>query len=61
VKKIEKYVREKMTIEQKEEREIKNYLIHKKKTIYQDIFNMDKTILLFNEKIKFKIKEIQDH
>jgi hypothetical protein len=34
VKKIEKYVREKMTIEQKEEREIKNYLIHKKKTIY---------------------------
>jgi hypothetical protein len=60
VKEIEKYVREKIIIEQKEEREIKNYLIQRKKTINKDIFNMDISILLFKEKIKFKIKEIQD-
>ena len=60
MKEIEKYMREKIIIEQKEEREIKNYLIQRKKTINKDIFNMDIAILLFNEKIKFKIKEIQD-
>ena len=60
MKEIEKYVREKIIIEQKEEREIKNYLIQRKKTINKDIFNMDISILLFKEKIKFKIKEIQD-
>ena len=61
VKEIEKYFREKIIIEEKEQQEIKSHSIQRKKTINSNIFNFDIKILLFNEKIKFKIKEIQDN
>lgn len=61
VKEIEKYVKEKIIIEQKEEKEIKSYMIQRKKEINDDIFNYNISILLFDEKIKFKIIEIQDN
>lgn len=61
VKEIEKYFREKIIIEEKEQQEIKSHSIQRKKTINSNIFNFDIKILIFNEKIKFKIKEIQDN
>jgi len=61
VKEIEKYVKEKIIIEQKEEKEIKSQIFKRKKNQNNGIFNMDITILLFKEKIKIKIKEIQDN
>ena len=60
VKEIEKYVKEKIIIEEKEEKEIKSHSFQRKKNIDSDIFDFDIKILLFNEKIKFKTKEIQD-
>jgi len=46
VKEIEKYVKEKIIIEQKEEKEIKSQIFKRKKTQNNEIFNMDITILL---------------
>ena len=60
VKEIEKYVKEKIIIEEKEEREIKTHSLQRKQSKDLNIFNFDIKILLFEEKIKFKIKEIQD-
>ena len=60
VKEIEKYVKEKIIIEEKEEKEIKSYSLQRKQSKDLNIFNFDIKILLFEEKIKFKIKEIQD-
>jgi len=61
MKVIEKYVKEKIIIEQKEEHAIKSYLFEREKIINQEMFKMEITILLLNQKIKFKIKEIQDN
>ena len=61
VKEIEKYVKENIIIAQKEEKEIKSYLLQRKKIINDDTFNYDISILLFDGKIKFKIIEIQDN
>ena len=61
VKEIEKYVKERIIIEQKEEKEIKSYLLQRKMIINNDTFNYDISIFLFDEKIKFKIIEIQDN
>ena len=61
VKEIEKYVKERIIIEQKEEKEIKSYLLQRKMIINDDTFNYDISIFLFDEKIKFKIIEIQDN
>ena len=61
VKEIEKYVKENIIIAQKEEKEIKSYLLQRKKIINDDTFNFDISILLFDGKIKFKIIEIQDN
>ena len=60
VKEIEKYVKEKIIIEEKEEKEIKTHSLQRKQSKDLNIFNFDIKILLFEEKIKFKIKEIQD-
>ena len=56
-------VKEKIFIEEKEEKEgkeIKSHSLQRKKSIDSNIFDFDINILLFNEKIKFKIIEIQD-
>ena len=60
VKEIEKYVKEKIIIEEKTEKEIKSYSLQRKQSKDLNIFNFDIKIFLFEEKIKFKIKEIQD-
>ena len=60
VKEIEKYVKEKIIIEEKTEKEIKTHSLQRKQSKDLNIFNFDIKILLFEEKIKFKIKEIQD-
>ena len=60
VKEIEKYLKEKIIIEEKEEKEIKTHSLQRKQSKDLNIFNFDIKILLFEEKIKFKIKEIQD-
>ena len=60
VKEIEKYVKEKIIIEEKEEKEIKTHSLQRKQSKDLNIFNFDIKIFLFEEKIKFKIKEIQD-
>jgi len=61
VKEIKKYVKEKIIIKEKIEKEIKSCSLQRKKTIDSYLFDLDIKILLFNEKIKFKIKEIQDN
>lgn len=58
VKEIEKYVKEKIIIEEKEEKEIKTHSLQRKQSKDLNIFNFDIKIFLFEEKIKFKIKEI---
>ena len=60
VKEIEKYVKEKIIIEEKEEKEIKSHSLQRKQSKDSNIFDLDIKISLFKEKIKFKIKEIQD-
>ena len=60
VKEIEKYVKEKIIIEEKEEKEIKTHSLQRKQSKDLNIFNFDIKRFLFEEKIKFKIKEIQD-
>ena len=59
VKEIEKYVKENIIIEEKEEKVIKSHSLERKKTINKNKFIMDISILLLEDKIKFKIKEIQ--
>ena len=61
VKEIEKYVKENIIIEEKEEKVIKSHSLERKKTINKNKFIMDISILLLEDKIKFKIKEIQDN
>ena len=60
VKEIEKYVKDKIIIQEKTEKEIKSHSLQRKKSINSNKFNFDIKILLFKEKIKFKIKEIQN-
>ena len=61
VKGVEKFVKEKIIIEENEEKELKSFLAKRKKNIDSNLFNFDIQILLFYQKIKFKIKEIQDN
>ena len=61
VKEIEKYVKENIIIEEKEEKVIKSHSLERKKTINKNKFIMDISILLLEDKIKFKIKEFKDN
>ena len=61
VKEIEKYVKEKIIIEEKKEEEIKSHSLERKKTINSNQFIMYISMILLEDKIKFKIKEIQDN
>ena len=60
VKEIEKYVKEKIIIEEKKEKEIKSESFNRKNKIGFSKFRFDIKIILLNETIKFIIKEIQD-
>ena len=60
VKEIEKYVKEKIIIEEKKEKEIKFKSFNRKNKIAYSNFRFDINIILLNETIKFKIEEIQD-
>ena len=61
VKKIEKYVKETIILEEREEKEKKKNCFKRSLKIDSDNFNMEITLLLFEEEIKIKIKEIQDN
>ena len=61
VKEIEKYVRDKIIREELNEQEKDSYSLERKKTVNKNIYNMDISILLFENKIRIKIKEIQDN
>ena len=61
VKEIEKYVRDKIIRDELNELEKDSYLLERKQTVNKNIYNMDISILLFENKIRFKIKEIQDN
>ena len=60
VKEIEKYVKEKIIIEEKKEKEIKSESFNRKNKIGFSKFTFDIKIILLNETIKFIIEEIQD-
>lgn len=60
VKQIEEYVREKIFIQKEDEEEIKQHSFDREISIEEDDFNMNITIFLYEEKIKFRIKEIEN-
>ena len=60
VKQIEKYAREKILIEEEDEEEIKQYSFDREINEEEDEFNMNITLFLYEEKIKFRIKEIEN-
>ena len=61
VKEIEKYSREKIIIENKEEKEKNNKSFNRELKFNNNLFNMEITIFLYEDRIKFEIKEIQDN
>jgi len=61
VKEIEKYSREKIVIENKEEKEKNKKSFNRELKFNNNLFNMEITIFLYEDRIKFKIKEIQDN
>ena len=64
LKEIEKYAREKIIIEEKEEiidKKKENTYKRELKLNSSEVLNLDISIYLFEEKIKFIIKEIQDN
>ena len=61
VKEIDNDVNEKIIFNEKKERDIKSHSVQRKTTVNKDIFDMDITFLLFEEKIQIKIKEIQNN
>lgn len=62
LRKTEQYVKSKLICEEKEEDEKDNHIYKRKLNISEakNIFNLEITMILFQEKIKFIIKEIQD-
>ena len=61
VKEIEKYSREKIIIENKEEKEKNKKNFSRELKFDNNLFNMEITIFLYEDRIKFEIKEIQDN
>ena len=61
VKKVEKYAKEKIIIENKEEKEKNKRSFKRELKFKSNLFNMEITILLFEGWIKFEIKEIQEN
>ena len=61
VKEIEKYSREKIIIENKEEKEKNKKSFNRELKFNNNLFNMEITIFLYEDQIKFEIKEIQDN
>lgn len=60
VKEIENYVKEQFILEEKEEKELKMHSFDRKLTIKSDKFDLGISLFLFEDKIKIKIKEIQN-
>ena len=62
LRKTEQYVKSKLICEEKEEEEKDNHIYKRELNISEtkNIFNLEITMILFQEKIKFIIKEIQD-
>ena len=62
LRKTEQYVKSKLICEEKEEDEKDNHIYKRELNISEakNIFNLEITMILFQEKIKFIIKEIQD-
>ena len=61
MKEVEKYAKEKIIIENKEEKEKNKRSFKRELKFKSNLFNMEITILLFEGWIKFQIKEIQDN
>jgi hypothetical protein len=61
VKEIENDAKENMIINENKEQDVKSHSIQRKIIINKNIFDLDITFLLFEEKIKIKIKEIQNN
>ena len=61
VKEIEKYSREKIILENKEEKEKNKKSFNRELKFNNNLFNMEITIFLYEDRIKFEIKEIQDN
>ena len=61
MKEVEKYAKEKIIIENKEEKEKNKRSFKRELKFKSNLFNMDITILLFEDRIKFELKEIQDN
>ena len=63
MKKIQKYVKEKLDVEEKikKEKEKKSHNFTRQIKIKEDIFDMEINMILIEEKIKFRVKEIQDN
>ena len=63
MKKIQKYVKEKLDVEEKikKEKEKKSHNFTRQIKIKEDIFDMEINMILIEEKIKFLVKEIQDN
>ena len=61
VKEIEKYSREKIIIENKEEKEKNKKSFNRELKFNNNLFNTEITTLLHEDRIKFEIKEIQDN
>ena len=63
MKKIQKYVKEKLDVEEKikKEKEKKSHNFTRQIQIKKDIFDMEINMILIEEKIKFRVKEIQDN
>ena len=63
MKKIQKYVKEKLDVGEKikKEKEKKSHNFTRQIQIKKDIFDMEINMILIEEKIKFRVKEIQDN
>jgi hypothetical protein len=63
MKKIKKYVTEKLDVgeKKKKEKETKSHNFTRQIQIKKDIFDMEINMILIEEKIKFRVKEIQDN
>ena len=63
MKKIQKYVKEKLNVGEKikKEKEKKSHNFSRQIKIKEDIFDMEINMILIEEKIKFRVKEIQDN
>jgi len=63
MKKIQKYVKEKLDVGEKieKEKEKKSHNFTRQIKIKEDIFDMEINMILIEEKIKFLVKEIQDN